>query len=149
MYKSDGSQGSYPADARQGSKCWDLLQSLAGEKLWVGELSKFPLIHGNGNLPLGLGGTGGKVSRAQQPTAWKKSPPSSACHNETAALAITDASSFTAVISFLVQKKKKKSPFTTSKIKGIFCSLPLKGFPSKPQNHHYHFFTGNYSPQLI
>lgn len=107
LYKSDGGQGSYPEDARQGSKCWDHLQSLAGEKLWVGELSKFPLIHGNGNLLLGLGGTGGKVSRAQQPTAWKKTPPSSACHNETAALAITDVSSFTAVISFLLQKKKK------------------------------------------
>lgn len=32
--------------------------------------------------------------------------PSSACHNETAALAITDVSCFMAVISFLTQKQK-------------------------------------------
>lgn len=34
-------------------------------------------------------------------------------------------------------------------IRGASCSLLLKEFSSKLQNHHYHFSTGNYSLQLI
>lgn len=72
LYKLDESQESYPASDRQGSKCWDYVQSPAGEEFGAGELRKCSLICGNENLPLGLGGMGGKATRAQQPTVWKK-----------------------------------------------------------------------------
>lgn len=126
LYKSDGSQGSYSVDARQGSKCWDHLQSLAGEKLWVGKLSKFPLIHGNGNLLLGLGERVGRSAKCNSPQPGKKPPPSSACHNETAALAITDVSPFMAVICFLVQKKKKM-PFYSKQNQRCLLQPAVKG----------------------
>lgn len=47
--------------------------------------------------------------------------PSRALSNETAAVAITDVSYFMAMISFLVQKKKK-CPFIAGKIEGVSCS---------------------------
>lgn len=80
------------------------------------------------------GGNGQEDHQSTTANSLEKITWSSACHNETAALVITDGSYLMAMISFLV--RKKKSPFTIGKTEGGSCSVLLKGLPSKPWNHH-------------
>lgn len=107
LYKSHGSQGSYPADARQGSKCWGRVQSPAGEKLrarGAEEMSPYPW---KWKTSTGVGGGQREGHPSTTANSLETITPSRALSNETAAVAITDVSYFMAMISFLVQKKKK------------------------------------------
>lgn len=101
----DGSQKSYSAGARQGSKFCDRTQSLAGEKLCVRAEKMLPFPW-KWNPSVGLGGNGWEGHLGTAANSLENTIASSACNNETAALAITNVSHFMAVISFLIQRPK-------------------------------------------
>lgn len=58
------------------------------------------------NPSTGVGGNGWEGHLSSTVNNLENTIPSSACSNETAALAITDVSYFMAMISFLTQKRK-------------------------------------------
>lgn len=83
------------------------------------------------NPSTGVGGNGWEGHPSTTVNSLENTIPSSACNNETAALAITDVSYFMAVISFLIQKQK--NALLWQEKSEVSCSpLQVKEFSSKP-----------------